>query len=83
MRLFFRKRLGFAVAHAGDVADEFAVLVGDANLNRGDLMVIGYEGGFGPEMVALDGTGHEHDVVGDAEGKLAVLVHQGGDGKVG
>ena len=68
MRLFFRKRLGFAVAHAGDVADEFAVLVGDANLNRGNLMMIGYEGCFGPKMVALQGAGHEHDVVGDAEG---------------
>ena len=55
--LFFRKGLGFAVAHAGDVTDEFALLIGDANLNRGDLMVIGYEGGFGPKMVALDGTG--------------------------
>ena len=57
--LFFREGLGFAVAHAGDVADEFALLIGDANLNRGDLMVIGYEGGFGPKMVALDGTGHK------------------------
>lgn len=41
MRLFFRKGLGFAVAHAGDVTDEFALLIGDTNLNRGDLMVIG------------------------------------------
>ena len=66
--LFLGKRLGFAVAHAGDVTDEFALLIGDANLNRRDLMVIGYEGGFGPEMVALQGAGHEHDVVGYAEG---------------
>ncbi len=38
MFLFFRKGFGFAVAHAGDVTDEFALLIGDANLDRGDLM---------------------------------------------
>ena len=49
-----------AVAHAGDVADEAAVLIGDAHLDGGDLVVVGDADGLGGEGVAQTGAGDEH-----------------------
>ena len=45
-----------AVAHAGDVADEAAVLIGDAHLDGGDLVVVGDADGLGGEGVAQTGA---------------------------
>ena len=72
-----------AVAHAGDVADEAAVLIGDAHLDGGDLVVVGDADGLGGEGVAQTGAGDEHQTAGDAEGELSAVVHEGGDGEVG
>ena len=82
-QLFLQKWGGFAVAHACDVANKFVILIGYAYLNRWYLMVIGHEGGFCLEMVTLFCTGYKHDIVRYSEGQLAMLVHQGGYGKVG
>ena len=81
--LLFCDGLGFAVAHAGDVADEAAELVGDANLDRGNLGVVGDVDGLGTKGVALVGTRHKHDAVADAEGELSAVVHQRCYGQVG
>ena len=72
-----------AVAHTGDVADEAAVLIGDAHLDGGDLVVVGDADGLGGEGVAQTGAGDEHQTAGDAEGELTAVVHKGGDGEVG
>ena len=73
----------FVVAHTGDVADEAAVLIGDAHLDGGDLVVVGDTDGLGGEGVAQTGAGDEHQTAGNAEGELTAVVHKGGDGEVG
>jgi hypothetical protein len=59
------------------------MLVGDANVDVGNLVVVVYLGGLGNECVAGLGTVEEHDVVLDAEGETAVTVHDCGEGNVG
>ena len=81
--LLQRQGLGFAVAEAGDVADELARLVGDAHFDGGEFWMVEHLRGFGTQVVALLGARYEHHAVADAEGELAVVVHQGGDGEIG
>ena len=73
----------FAVAEAGDVADELARLVGDTYLDGGDLVVVAYLDSLSAQEVALLGARYEHDAVADAEGELAAVVHEGGNGQIG
>ena len=72
-----------AVPHAGDVADETAVLIGDTHLDGGNLVVVGNADSLGGEGVAQTGAGDEHQTAGDAEGKLTAVVHECSDGEVG
>ena len=45
--LLQRQGLGFAVAEAGDVADELASLVGDAHFDGGEFGMVEHLRGFG------------------------------------
>ena len=42
-----------------------------------------YANSLSPKYIAFSGTRHIHDAITDAEGELALKVHQGGYGKVG
>ena len=75
--------LGFAVAETSDVADELARLVGDAHFDRRELGMVEHLRGFGAQVVALLGARYEHHAVADAEGELAAVVHEGGNGEIG
>jgi len=46
-------------------------------------MVVGNKNGFGTQLIAFMGAGDEHDAIGDTEGEVAAVVHQGGNGEVG
>ena len=79
---------GLAVAQACDVADETAFLVGHTDFDGGNLVMVGDADGLSTKLVALLGTRHIHDAVADADGELALGVHQGcyrqvGQGKQG
>ena len=65
------------------MTDEAIVLIGDTNLDGRDFRMIGHLDGFGAKDIALLGTRHIHDAVADAESELTVVIHQGGNGKVG
>ena len=71
-----------AIAHARDVADEMAFLIGHPDLNGGNLVVVADADGLCPKQVAFPSARYEHDAVADAEGELLADVHQGCDGEV-
>ena len=56
---------GLAVAQACDVADETAFLVGHADFDGGNLVMVGDTDGLSTKLVALLGTRHIHDAVAD------------------
>ena len=59
------------------------MLVGDAHLDVGDLVMVIHLGSLGGKRVAGLGTMKEHDVVLDAEGESLMTVHDGGQRNVG
>ena len=59
------------------------MLVGDAHIDIGNLVVVEHLGGLSGKRVAYLGAMEEHDVVLDAEGEAAATVHDSGDGDVG
>ena len=64
------------------MADKTAFLIGDADLDGGDFVMVAYDDGFRAKMVALFGTRDKYNAVVDAYGELASHVHQSCDGKV-
>ena len=72
-----------AVGKASDDAAEVATLVGDADVDVRNLVVVEDLGGLGGEGVANLGAVEEHDVVLDAEGEAATTVHDSSQGYVG
>ena len=81
--LLLRERGRLAIAHASDVADEAALLVGDAHLDGRYLMMVADADGLGTKQVALLGTRDKQDVVADADGELTLTIQQGSNGQVG
>lgn len=73
---------GLSIAQACDVADKTAFLIGNADLDGGNLMVVAYTDGFCAKQVALFGTRDKHDTVADADCELTFYIHQGSDGQV-
>ena len=59
------------------------MLVGDAHLDVGDLVMVIHLGSLGGKRVAGLGAMEEHDVVLDAEGESLMAVHDGGQRNVG
>ena len=72
-----------AVTHACDVTDETAFLVGDADFDGRNLVMVADADGLCAKQVTLFGTRYKDDAVIDADGELAPTVHQGCDGQVG
>ena len=72
-----------AVGEACDHTAELAALVGDANFDVGNFVMIVHLSGLGRETVADLGAAEEHDVVLDAESESLTTVHHSGQSNVG
>lgn len=59
------------------------VLIGDAHLNRWNLVMVNDKYGFSTQQVALTGRLDKHDATGETKGELPSTVHEGSHGKVG
>ena len=77
------QRLVLAVAHAGEVADEAAILIGDADPDGGNPAVVDDADGLSPQAVALHSTRKEHHIAADAESEVTLMIHQRRHSQVG
>jgi len=73
----------FAVAYASDDAEQLAVLIADAHLGIGQLVMVHYFVRLGSKPVAYLRTLHVDDVVLYPKRQLSVTVHHGGNSQVG
>ena len=63
-----------AVGEASDDATKVTVLIGDAHIDIGNLVVVEHLGGLSGKRVAYLGAMEEHDVVLDAEGDAHIDI---------
>ena len=78
--LLSRDRYRFPIAHTRHMTDEPAFLISDPDLHAGNLMMVADANSFSPQTVTLVSGGYEHDVIGDSEGELASMIHEGSYG---
>ena len=64
------------------MTDQSSLLIGDADLDTGNLMVVADVDSLSSEYVAFTGRRDEHDAIMDAKGQLTIVVHQCCYGKV-
>ena len=74
---------GFSIGQASNNTTEFTLLIGDTDIDIGNLPMVIDLDGLGDKHIARLGTVEKHDVVLNAKGESTPAIHHSSQGNIG